>query len=776
MQCYTKLYTLAERMNAMEKEFEYVESTSSGQILRKKTQSTRIPYEHQIKAMQCLDKINESPSFATMVVLPTGGGKTYTASVWLLKNAIDKKKKVLWIAHRQMLLDQALDSFSNQAYLTNLPHISSFNFRIVSGAERHGRTIDITANDQLVIASKDSIGRNLKCLDNWLANENELYFVIDEAHHSIAKTYRKIIDHVKELVPNLKIIGLTATPFRTSKKEEGLLSKIFTDGVDLKENYIIYGDLGIAYAINLKELIKRQILSTPIFEHYYTEERYGDDLSVDEWNTIQHFDSIPEKIAQQMVQSKERNNLIVRTYKEKQKEYGQTLVFAVNIAHAIQLKTLFEQAGIKADYIVSSLTISRLLINLTKENEKKIQAYRDGKLQVLINVNILTEGVDLPQTQTVFLARPTVSTILMTQMVGRALRGVKAGGTANAYIVSFIDNWNEHIAWVNPESLFEGSNDFFDKDPGKRIKRDMMMISVAKLEEFAKILDDTVDTTKLENVPFLERIPLGMYTFSYTENISGENQDIDYTCEVMVYNSTEKSYQDFINYLPELFKKYNSTDTDTVPDEILFKMEAECHDKFFKYETIPPYAEEDVLNILKYYDQYSVAPQFYSFDYIDKNRLDVKQIATTIRQKDMRESEREQYLNELWDTTDDNILRLLFANRIFFDKLIDIELMKLRNKIPDEPVITWDSKPLTKCTLEEIKKHAPKYEQYLRDVTFEKSKNSEGQYQCANCGITGNTREGFEVDHILSMNKGGESIPENLQILCINCNRKKRDN
>lgn len=107
-------------------------------------------------------------------------------------------------------------------------------------------------------------------------------------------------------------------------------------------------------------------------------------------------------------------------------------------------------------------------------------------------------------------------------MVGRALRGVKAGGTANAYIVSFIDNWNEHIAWVNPESLFEGSNDFFDKDPGKRIKRDMMMISVAKLEEFAKILDDTVDTTKLENVPFLERIPLGMYTFSYTENSFGK--------------------------------------------------------------------------------------------------------------------------------------------------------------------------------------------------------------------------------------------------------------
>lgn len=758
----------------MEKEFEYVESTSSGQILRKKTQSTRIPYEHQIKAMQCLDKINESQSFATMVVLPTGGGKTYTASVWLLKNAIDKKKKVLWIAHRQMLLDQALDSFSNQAYLTNLPHISSFNFRIVSGAERHGRTIDINTNDQLVIASKDSIGRNLKCLDNWLTNENELYFVIDEAHHSIAKTYRKIIDHVKELVPNLKIIGLTATPFRTSKKEEGLLSKIFTDGVNLKENYAVYGDLGIAYAINLKELIKRQILSTPIFEHYYTEERYGDDLSVDEWNTIQHFDSIPEKIAQQMVQSKERNNLIVRTYKEKQKEYGQTLVFAVNIAHAIQLKTLFEQAGIKADYIVSSLTISRLLINLTKENEKKIQAYRDGKLQVLINVNILTEGVDLPQTQTVFLARPTVSTILMTQMVGRALRGVKAGGTANAYIVSFIDNWNEHIAWVNPESLFEGSNDFFDKDPGKRIKRDMMMISVAKLEEFAKILDDTVDTTKLENVPFLERIPLGMYTFSYTENISGENQDIDYTCEVMVYNSTEKSYQDFINYLPELFKKYNSTDTDTMPDEILFKMEAECHDKFFKYETIPPYAEEDVLNILKYYDQYSVAPQFYSFDYIDKNRLDITQIAQYIINAKLSRIQEKEYITALWNNNDENILKLFFVNKTIFKRHIDIEIDKILEP-PEGINISYPKIPLINLPLYEIGKIFPQHEQYLRDTAFEKSKNPEGKFQCAHCGLTGDNRLGFEVDHITPMNKGGKSVPENLQILCRSCNRKKSD-
>ena len=101
---------------------------------------------------------------------------------------------------------------------------------------------------------------------------------------------------------------------------------------------------------------------------------------------------------------------------------------------------LFNHAGIPADFIVSSVKDMTLGVTISREeNERKIEDYRNGKLKVLVNVNILTEGVDLPQTKTVFLARPTVSTILMTQMIGRALRGQAAGGTSEAYIVSFID-------------------------------------------------------------------------------------------------------------------------------------------------------------------------------------------------------------------------------------------------------------------------------------------------------------------------------------------------
>ena len=75
-----------------------------------------VPSEHHDKAMECLDRINKLPSFSTLVVLPTGGGKTLTASFWLLKNAIGKGFKVLWIAHRQFLLDQAAAAFQRNAY------------------------------------------------------------------------------------------------------------------------------------------------------------------------------------------------------------------------------------------------------------------------------------------------------------------------------------------------------------------------------------------------------------------------------------------------------------------------------------------------------------------------------------------------------------------------------------------------------------------------------------------------------------------------------------
>lgn len=747
----------------------YMEVKSFGDIFPKKGTNIRTPYEHQKKAMEALDKMNQESSYSTLVVLPTGGGKTYTASMWLLKNAIDKKKKILWIAHRQMLLDQAAESFQKFAYKEVVPHISSFCFRIVSGASSHDRTSDIRSSDNLLIVSKDSIGRNIERLDKWLEGEKELYLIVDEAHHSTAKTYRKVIDYVKTKIPDLKIIGLTATPFRTAEEEQGLLAKIYTDGIF--NGQVVYGDVGITYQIGLKELINRQILAKPIFESFYTDEEYGDSLGVDAWENIQHLDILPDEVAQQMADSAARNKLIVETYKAKQDEYGQTILFAVNVIHAIQLTSLFKKAGIKADFIVSSVKDAITGVTISREdNEKKLEDYRNGELQVLINVNILTEGVDLPKTKTVFLARPTVSSILMTQMVGRALRGTAAGGTSSAYIVSFVDHWNEHIAWVNPESLFNGNNDFQDND-SERVKRDLRMIAISKIEEFAAILDDAVDTTELEKIPFEKRIPVGMYAFTYLE----EN-GMDHAYQVMVYDSTQDAYKNLMDSLPLLFKSFGATEeylTETQLDE----MEAQCRDSFFCGEMIPPYERKDILNILKYYAQYEAVPKFYTFAEVDRNKLDISKIAKHIWDEDMGERKRTEYVDSLWESSDDNMLRLFFGRKLYFLRQLNIELMKLSHPdiYDEENNIKYGTRALEDLPLYEIGKINPTLEKSLRDEAFEKAKDEDGNYHCACCGVADKSRIYFQVDHLIPMNKGGKSVVENLQILCRQCNGTKGD-
>lgn len=750
----------------------FVEVKSFGDILPKNGTNIRSPYEHQKKAMEALDKINKEESYSTLVVLPTGGGKTYTASMWLLKNAIDKKKKILWIAHRQMLLDQAAESFQKFAYTEVVPHISSFRFRIVSGASSHDRTIDIKADDNLLIISKDSIGRNIERLDKWLEGEKELYLVVDEAHHSTAKTYRKVINYVKEKVPNLKLIGLTATPFRTAEEEQGLLGKIYSDGVS--DGQVVRGDIGITYQIGLKELINRQILSKPIFESYFTEENYGDSLGLESWERIQYLDNLPEGIASQMAESAARNKLIVETYKEKQDEYGQTIVFAVNVIHAIQLSALFNKAGIKSDFVVSDIRDGVTGVTVSREdNERKLEAYRKGELQVLVNVNILTEGVDLPKTKTVFLARPTVSSILMTQMVGRALRGTAAGGTSSAYIVSFIDHWNEHIAWVNPESLFAGDNDFQDSDDSERIKRDIQLIAISKIEEFARILDNSVDTIDLERVAFEKRIPIGMYAFNYLE----EN-GMDHSYQVMVYDSTQEAYKNLMESLPSLFKSFDVTE-EYLTKEQLDEMEEQCRDSFFCGEMIPPYESRDVINIIKYYAQYEEAPRFYTFEEVDRNKLDISKIAKHIWDEDMGERKKAEYIDEIWNSGDDNMLRLFFGRKIYFRRQLDIELIKISDPSiyggEKEPQVGYGSKELEDLPLHRIGEIYPDYEKYLRDETFKKYIDEAGNYHCACCGFTDRSRASFHVDHIIAMNNDGKSVVENLQILCRSCNARKSD-
>lgn len=751
---------------------DYIEFPAAGEVRPIPGTNTRHPYQHQLEAIHALDCMDEeNANYSTLVVLPTGGGKTYTASTWLLRHALDKGKKILWLAHRQTLLDQAAESFQKFAFSTEIPHISSFRYRIVSGSSNHDKTINIKPTDNLLIISKDSIGRkqNLERLDPWLAGENEIFLVVDEAHHSTAKTYRRVIEYVKSKVANVKLIGLTATPFRTAENEQGLLALIYKDGIakgQAKKN-----DIGIAYKVDLKELISRRILSYPRFETYYTDEEYGVDLGLSAWESIQQLDTLPQDVAEKIAGSTPRNRLIVDTYVKKADEYGQAIVFAVSIDHAIALAKLFNMAGIKAEYIVSSIkdSITGATVG-SKENERKIDAYRAGDVKVLVNVNILTEGVDLPMTKSVFLARPTVSTILMTQMIGRALRGEKAGGTNIAYIVSFVDNWNEHIAWVSPDTIFTGDGNQFSDDTKEYQKREVRWIAISKIEEFAAILNDAIDTTALEAVPFQERIPIGMFAFQYINE-----EGIDFSYQVMVYNSTKDAYEKLMAALPSLFKDID-TDDEYLSDEVLGKLELICRNRFFHDDMVPPYDPDDVRHILKYYAQKESEPKFYTFDQVDRSKLDVSVIAKHIWDEDMGTRKKKEYLDTLWESVDDNLLQLFFGKKIYFLRMVDIELMKISDPqiYATESTVKHDKKAIEELPLYKIREVNPKRWQELYDGAFAKAKGKYG-YVCAHCGKAFSDRKYLQIDHITPMNQGGLSVPENLQILCRSCNGKKGD-
>lgn len=710
-------------------------------------------YEHQEEAIRKLDAMDKRGPFRTLLVLPTGGGKTLTAAYWLLRNAVDQNKKILWLAHRHLLLEQAAEAFARNAYTDTMVNRTVFNYRIISGM--HDKPVHIQKTDRILIASKDSMIRSLDKLKNWL-NGEEIYLVIDEAHHAVAKSYKKIIQYVADHTKSMKLLGLTATPFRTSEDEQGALKQVFTDD--------------IVYKTDLDTLIKKGILATPTFIDCNTNIQFTEHLGVQALKSIENLDTLPENIANDIADNKERNRIIVEEYLHNYEKYGQTIVFALNKVHAIALNKLFNEKGkaygIRSEFIISEVQDMITGITISNaDNERKIEAYRNGEIQVLINVNILTEGTDLPKTHTVFLTRPTVSTTLMTQMVGRALRGLKAGGTKEAYIVSFVDDWNDKIAWVNPETLTEA--EYHEKETlAETQKQQIRLIAISKIEEFARMADAAVDTSALDSTPAIELIPLGMYMLS----------TLECNHQILVYNSTQNAYQSLIRDLPNLMEHYG-IEGETIPEETLDDMTEHCFQSYFDENMIPSCNRNDIEHLLKFYAQKAVAPLFVTIDEMERKKLDVSEIAKKIYDEDMRRSEKNAYIQSLW-AEEGSLLPVYYTNPYFFKKLIDLALDKLDGDIEiaaAEPQTEAELRNLEQFPLQKIIELYPKIGLQLKEDAFAAARNDDGSYVCAGCGEVFPTRLFLQVDHIVPMAKGGLSVPDNLQVLCRTCNQRKGD-
>ncbi|MDK2584457.1 DEAD/DEAH box helicase family protein [Romboutsia sedimentorum] len=719
----------------------------SGKIQVSESKNPRGLYIHQKEAIKVLTQESKKDIFKSLLVIPTGGGKTFTSVYWVLKEIINKNKKVLWLAHRHELLNQTLETAVKSSYKDVLPNRDEFSYRIISGSLAHDNPVNIDKDDDFIIASKDSLNYNPEYLKTWLDNNKDnICLVIDEAHHATAKTYRNIIKMVENSCNNnLNIIGLTATPMRTSEKEKGLLGKIFQDG--------------ICYSVDLKTLINNKILSKPVIRDLKTDFKMKRELNRSELNALTKFKNLPDSVAKDIAINKERNNFIVNNYIENKAEYGKCLVFAVNIDHAIALNALFKSKGVKSDFVVSSIKDGSTGATISnEENEKKIEYFRNNKLDVLINVNILTEGTDIPDVQTVFLTRPTTSSILMNQMIGRGLRGKKAGGTEKAYIVSFIDDWQYRINWINPKNLLS-FGEFVEDEINKKRELSATLVPIKMIEEFAKLMDLSIEK-KMIGGSYLDLVPIGSYYF----NIFDEDEYIDKNCEVLIFDHLINPYEQLIENLEYIFRMFEVKD-DKVTEEILTQMyEYVLNEIFAGYDLEIGFNEEDIKDILRYYELTGENLELIAFE--GREDFDISKLVDEILDKRFNRIEEAEYIKNKWE--DKSLGWQIYFNRDFllFNSEIDREMRNRFIKIPKkEPKV--DSNPIDFKTLSmhQIRKLDVNLWRKLRDEVFNKFRDEDGYYESASGSYKNRNKRYFQIDHIKPISKGGLTEPNNLQLL-----------
>ncbi len=413
----------------------------------KQPPDAKTPFPYQVEAWDSLSACHarkDSPGgFPGLLVMPTGSGKTYTAVHWLMENVVARGGRVMWVAHREALLEQAQEWFTRLAGLAaSSAREDPLVVRIVSG--RHCVVSQLTPDDDIMLCSVASLARHKAEVQDILSDPN-IFLVIDEAHHAPAKSYRDIIKYMKELKHN-KLLGLTATPTRMIESERAVLSQLFSNN--------------IIYQVQFRDLVERDYLARPVKIRVSTDIEAEGGMTEDERRHIAVFDNLSEETLDRLGAMNERNDVILSHYLDNRAKYGKTLVFATCVEHACLLRDKFRADGVKAEYVASWRPDGESI----NENEVKDEFMSpESGLDVLINVQKMTEGTDLPRVQTVFLARPTNSAVLMQQMVGRALRGPKVGGTPLAYLVSFEDHWEQFTDFERPFDLIPELVDPFEE-------------------------------------------------------------------------------------------------------------------------------------------------------------------------------------------------------------------------------------------------------------------------------------------------------------------------
>jgi ATP-dependent helicase IRC3 len=359
-------------------------------------------YPFQRRVLKSLHKEAYPPKRGRKLVMPiaTGGGKTRVANDWIWTEALPRNKRVLWVTKDWELLRQAASDLCR---------------RFEGAPERIGRLGGKSHLDEL----EETLDADVvyTTIHTWYKRRNKAglkkkqrfdYVVIDEVHWGEGGTLYGALD--EQYGDRATFVGLTATPREWTDYEP------------------------VCEGLGFRALVDMGFLSKPKFKEVHTRFRWNPERAGD-------FGDFTGSSLRVLATSDKRNRKIVDTYREHPYRYGKTLVFACDIDHAEELARQFQKRGVAAEAIHSKLGHPK-----RRELIHRFRGIGDGAgepLDVLVNIAMMTHGVDIPDIRTIFLARPTASKVLFSQMVGRGAR-IIPGEKEKFWVVDFVDNLEAH--------------------------------------------------------------------------------------------------------------------------------------------------------------------------------------------------------------------------------------------------------------------------------------------------------------------------------------------
>lgn len=459
--------------------------------------------EYQQEAIASLSAMRENKETIALLYHATGVGKTVTA----VMDAKNLGGRVLFVAHTMELVNQALETFK-----TIWPEADVGKFAdSIKDIDSH-----------IICGSIQSIALNL---DMFKDNDFD-YIIIDEAHHATADTYQKVLAYFK---PKFTL-GLTATPERADD----------TNILEIFKNTAHKLDIQTAVEIGALVPVRCIRIHTNI------------DMTKVRFNSVQYnIRDLDVKIC-----VTERNTLIVETWLNYVKD-KRTVVFCASVKHAEQVAELFKQSGIKAVAVSGAMK--------TSERNEQLAKFASGEVKVLCACDLLNEGWDCPQTEVLFMARPTMSKVLYTQQLGRGMRN--SDGKEHLMVFDFVDNASQYNAPYSLHRLFK-LKDYHAGGTvlGKKGQREAENDLYSKGERPDAIIDYPVDATDYEIVDI----------FNWQEEASGMISQMEFIRRVDVQSETIERYV---------------REGLLVPDLIVPMSEHRTF-KYFKEETLEMYVEK----------------------------------------------------------------------------------------------------------------------------------------------------------------------------------------